>query len=739
VPDKIDKAKLLDTAYSNTNVYSSKDFPAYNPDDLVGIKGIGIYSKMMNDEQIKVVMRFRREATTGRDFIFEIEEDIPEEDKEHRIRLFENIVSRIKGSFKQKLDCIQGTSMTYGFSITEKVLELMEFEGKQWYGIKNLKKKPISSFNFYVDDYGNLEKFKQLTTDNEITLDMDNFIHHVYNADYDEYYGRSELREVYRAYFSKDILLKFRNIHLERFGSGFIYAQPEEETELVAGSSEWDALVDLLNRLQTASSAILPKGIKLDVIQPQNTDGFEKAIAMEDAAIVKGLLMPNLMGFSEIKAGNRSLGESQSKVFFKILNAEAKMLAEVLNEQLFKELGELNFPDGIYPKFKFVPLSDEEKDYMITKWIDLVKAKAVTVTSADEDRLRELLDMPEKAEDDENNIDVNGGDSTDPDDENNKDNNDGNGNTDDSSNEETVIGDKLLQSAMFARNKAMKRVNFAVIDKKSNDSIEESSNRLSNIFATGLEDIVLEIRVEKLGTQEGNIEKSSKLKFNSRVLSRMRATLDSTLKKAWRLGSSEAKLEITKAKKETVSVDFARLETEALSYFKNKSFSMAGKLSEDALAIIKNILANGLKYGKTTDTIVKEIYTSFAKKGMLSMEDVEQALGAALDIPNPTARLKTTIRTNYFDALNEARFNYFNDPALQDFVQAFTYSSILDERSTSICQELDGRTFSKDSDEWSTYRPPNHMNCRSVLIPVTEADEWSSSSSPSIMPNEGFS
>ena len=40
-------------------IYSTSDFEKYNPDDLIGRKGYAIYKKMMTDEQVKAVTRFK--------------------------------------------------------------------------------------------------------------------------------------------------------------------------------------------------------------------------------------------------------------------------------------------------------------------------------------------------------------------------------------------------------------------------------------------------------------------------------------------------------------------------------------------------------------------------------------------------------------------------------------------------------------------------------------------------------
>jgi SPP1 gp7 family putative phage head morphogenesis protein len=102
--------------------------------------------------------------------------------------------------------------------------------------------------------------------------------------------------------------------------------------------------------------------------------------------------------------------------------------------------------------------------------------------------------------------------------------------------------------------------------------------------------------------------------------------------------------------------------------------------------------------------------------------------------------LNTLVRTNVFESLNEARFQEFTDPALEGFVQAFEYAAVMDSSTTDICQELNGKVFAADSGEWEEYRPPNHFNCRSVLVPITVIDNWDGkeSSKPKLEPAKGF-
>ena len=137
--------------------------------------------------------------------------------------------------------------------------------------------------------------------------------------------------------------------------------------------------------------------------------------------------------------------------------------------------------------------------------------------------------------------------------------------------------------------------------------------------------------------------------------------------------------------------------------------------------------------------------TDLASAGYVSKEDIIDLFGEGLNLPGwiprdaaTTNRINTIIRTNTFEAINEARYSYFTDDKLNGFVQALEYSAILDSRTTQICQHLDGTIHAASSDVWKNYRPPNHYNCRSLLIPVTQIDQWSEDAQPDIEPQQGF-
>jgi SPP1 gp7 family putative phage head morphogenesis protein len=178
---------------------------------------------------------------------------------------------------------------------------------------------------------------------------------------------------------------------------------------------------------------------------------------------------------------------------------------------------------------------------------------------------------------------------------------------------------------------------------------------------------------------------------------------------------------------------------------------MAGNVSDGIKSVIQQELQNSVKFGTTPSQTRQNIWDRLVNRGFTNRESVldteedPQVVQTLKDLWGASERqtaayLDTLSRTNLFEAMNEARFAEFTDPELGGFVQALEYSAILDDRTTEICQALNGKTWSEDSDMWDKYRPPNHYNCRSVLIPITTVDGWDGveSPEPNVQPQKGF-
>lgn len=798
-----------EAAWSESSMYRGADFPKYNPDDLLTRKGYAVYRKMMIDEQVKAVVRFKRDAITSRDYMFLLDDsDLSEEEVDLRKAVFAKAITAMTTPFTDALNGIM-SAMYNGFSITEKLLNHFEYDGRTWYGVDKLKQRPCDSFLFHTDAHGNVEKFVQQFEAMEQELDITAFIHFVQNPDFDTHYGRSELRECYRAWFSKDMVIKFQNIHLERFAAGFVWAAPKEGKVLTAGTPEFTSLQNVMKNLQATSSIILPSGIELNIEHPATTDAFERAIAQHDKAIAKALLVPNLLGISEQgSTGSFAQSKTQLEAFLWTLDADATRLEQTLNVQLFKQLGDLNFGDGKYPVFKFKPVSDERKLEIVKIWMTLVTAGAVQATDLDEAYIRDALEMPKKVviEGDAPDLILNGAQvqslvgivsqvgagtispeaakavitavfpitpeqaaamvdsakvekpaSTEPtaiippvegegatgeegaDTKQPKIGDDGKPVLDAQGKpvmEETVVG--KMQISVSAFSKAMKRVDFAVIANKADNTSEDTAYELAAINSAAVARLVALAEELKLGTADGNPDDLNKIAFSPAEVASLKNATTKGLKEAWNIGESHAKRELMKAQGGAAfAANDLALQDVAAKYLKAKGYTLAGDISNATQKTIRNILMEGVKVSKTHAETKQAIYKALESDGLVTEEAVVEALGAST-VKQANARIATAIRTTAFEAINEARYQLFSDPDLQGFVEALEYSAVLDDRTTEICQQLDGQTYGIDSEEWSTFRPPNHFNCRSILVPVTVRDTWTQSDAPTVGPQKGF-
>ena len=184
-----------DVAWSDISaIYSTRDFEKYNPDNLIGLKGAAIYKKMMRDEQVKAVVKFKRDSITSRGFFFEIDKDkskLSDKEIEKRIAISELYIEKMQGSW---MDAVNGimSAMYNGMSITEKVYSQILYENVTYWGIGRLKLKPFDTFRFHVDEFGNIDKVVQKMGGQEQEIDIEKFIHFVTNPDVDEHHRGPE-------------------------------------------------------------------------------------------------------------------------------------------------------------------------------------------------------------------------------------------------------------------------------------------------------------------------------------------------------------------------------------------------------------------------------------------------------------------------------------------------------------------------------------------------------------------
>ena len=258
---------------SQSLIYSRWNAQMYNPDALVGKKGLEIYQKMKTDDQVKACLSIKKFArlSTPWDIIPGDEENDKSVEMADFIRY---VLRKLKGTFERNLLDIL-TAIEYGFSISEKVYGIYpegKYKGK--IGLLKIGSREPFGYNFKVDNHNNLLGIifdgagidgQELGT-SENPFPIEKFIIYSYNSEHGNPYGQSDLRSAYRPYWSKSLNIKWWNIFNERFGMPTtVFSYPANAKGLdKAAMQEID---DILQNLQAKSGFRIPDNIKATLLE----------------------------------------------------------------------------------------------------------------------------------------------------------------------------------------------------------------------------------------------------------------------------------------------------------------------------------------------------------------------------------------------------------------------------------------------------------------------------------------
>lgn len=114
-----------------------------------------------------------------------------------------------------------------------------------------------------------------------------------------------------------------------------------------------------------------------------------------------------------------------------------------------------------------------------------------------------------------------------------------------------------------------------------------------------------------------------------------------------------------------------------------------------------------------------------------------QELANAGVTPANDYALEAVFRTQVQTAYSAGRWQSLQDPDIDEILWGYEYAAIEDDRTTELCQDLDGTIRPKDDPIWSTYWPPNHFSCRSTTLEVFD-DGKDHGDVPEDAPQAGF-
>ena len=686
---------------SRTSFLSWASFMRYNPDDLVGKKGLGIYKRMARDEQVKAALSAKKYAVLSTGTTIrppEVKEEADRELADELARFVDFNFEEMEGSFNSHLLEIM-SALDYGYSVGEIILKRIdygEFIGK--IGLESIRFRRPEDIAFSIDEAGKLQDDGIVQSDKH--LPASKFLLYSYRKEFGNYYGESDLRAVYRSYFAKDNLIKFMLIAMERYGEPIIDISHDGPID----NAQLAALDTFIQNLQSRSGLRHPKEITMELkySPPQIGASFVKAIDLCDQQIRIGLLMPGLVGLSgsQQATGSYARAVKEFDLFVWIIEQLRNDIEAIVNEQIVKPLLiDLNYEvvGGQYPRFEFLEIDDEAKARMLELYLKGLQVGGFTKTDDDENKFRADLGLNKLPD----NMPL-----------------------------PVVPPETQLSKADTHRHyasQASKRVDFAAIQRVFDKDSLAVDKKLRKEIATAFS----AVREEVESLLVGVVDPSQVSQFRIDIGAQALETLDEYLLQTWRKGRDIALKELPASIRREIAsikefqVGFAP--QDALNYFKTRAIAIKGLIDDDLTKAVKFDLFEHLKGGRTTIETIGNLRRIFEPWIGDPQKIIPSGIEGRPESLLQAYRLENIIRTETTTALNQGRVTVGD--AAGEYTQGIELSSVLDARTTDTCQAADGLMLRKDDPRTIKLTPSLHWNCRSVVIFITTDDipiTWSS-------------
>lgn len=375
--------------------------PSYNPDDLVGKRGYSIYDQMQRDAQVQACLQIKKFAVLSRGWeVHPASNDLRDREVAEFVRFaLEDMRGSILDVLFNALD-----ALAKGFSVMEinyRIIDREPYRGM--IGLASIKSKDPSTFVFDMDEYLNMRSLRRANdgvvsgmnsrnTGGVPGLPPEKFVVYSYSPRYESPYGTSDLRAAYKHYWSKDVLMRFLNVYLEKYGS------PTAKGSYKRGTprSAQEELLRVLDKVQQQTAIVIPDDVQVELIEAQRGGeaGYLQAMEFHDKQIAKAILCQTLTTDEGTRVGSLALAKVHMDVLKMCLRKLKRDLEETLMcEQVVRRLVDYNFAAAAYPSFSLGPLEDRDLDSLANAITKLVSGEVIR---PDEAWIREYLGLPDQ-------------------------------------------------------------------------------------------------------------------------------------------------------------------------------------------------------------------------------------------------------------------------------------------------------------------------------------------------------
>lgn len=702
---------------------------AWNPNPFMLQKGFHTIDQMLTDDQLKAALLFKKHTVLATDYSIKSTEGHSLEECQFTRFVNDQLTDPAIDLDQVMLEML--SALEYGFSVTEKVYErITEGEWKGKIGLKALKTRKPHDFTFRTDRFGNLlpDGVRQVQDGVPVDLPSWKFVIFTYQKQFGNLYGISDLEAAFRGWWARANSYRYLMRGLERFGVPPVIAMYNEDAYDLP---QQNRLKSVIKNLQLATSALLPRKEKdnLEFWTPELGErivrAFDPAMKMFTGDMARAVLMPGLLGLTPDQAqGSFARAAKIFDVFILVSTYIRKMVERKIREEVMNELLLINFPEFASkpelkcPWFEFEPITDDLRIDILESWTKMVETNVVNRQESDEDHIRSLTKFPAMNVEDR----VTGPETSEPNDPEDpiepdkpkpKGDDDEEEIDDEDEDEEDLAvkaAARLFEDPDRPMTEAEKRVDFTALV-GGLDAIEMSATAsMIEVLSTVRDRVVKDFN--KVGDPEKFLSEFQGIPLKASLQKTVRSFLDETFafgRKTLREGVAEAL--------KNLSVEFVdggpNFEPkEAARFLRAKSFYVTGVIDQRLTAEVHAIMLNAIRVGEIPRVTSEKITQAFGPY------TGDPRIIADPDVAGPF-RVETIVRTNATEALNQGRLVEARRPGIAEVMNGMQYSAIIDSRTTPVCRNLDRKIFKMSDGSLDTLAPPNHFNCRSVLVPVT--------------------
>ena len=609
------------------------------------------------------------------------------------------------------------TYLDFGFSIHEKRFKVFEHPE---FGLVNILgglgfRKQETIEQWIIDNNG-LQGVRQLAygdtvkdgNTQDVFIPADNLIINVNEREGDNYEGISLLRNIYGAWFRKQLYLKLNAIGMEKASIGIplgIYPKGTESATDKAG------FIEMLGNFALNETTFItaPEGYQVEIVKMDfDSDKIVQSIQYEDTQMSKSILFQFLEMGTRGGSGSFALGADQSDIALAAIQFIADGLCNQMNA-CNRLLVKWNFGENVkdIPVMKCSGINAKSGKELADVIKQLTDGGVIRRDDKLEGHVRNQYNLPQASPDEEEEVLAPG---VNP-----------NPKTDDKPEEESAQakpelkepkccgqhfqeGDDLptpKEKEEFSRDltRFEKPLNLKKIRREFDNEEKKLTRMVKSQLAVAVEKSLraVEILLKRNKTnrakaardfqpQTSFLEKHLKGQFGSIVAVGTKQAKDDLRRKGGTEFSFEDDIEfLPKHVKDGLKVQAAQ---QAKTY------------KDDIEKIVVFGITSGVESKASDDKIISNIEDS-------------------LDEYVESSKIGAGARTMVTQNINRGRDGFFFDEKNLPGIAAFQFSAVIDSVTTPICLSLDGKIVKPNDPDLQSLRPPLHHGCRSILVPIT--------------------